>query len=64
MNNIRLRRILSLSVAFAAAVWSVLILNGNVLSSLPPTYRTLFGVIVLLYGIYRMVLGVTMRRQQ
>ncbi len=60
----RIIRTLSFAVAAACALWSVLILTGNVFATLPNPYRTLFGIIVFLYGVYRLVLGITRRREE
>lgn len=55
---------LSIGVAVACGVWGVLILRGHVLPALPALYRTMFGVITLLYGVYRLVLGMSKRAEE
>lgn len=57
----RVRIILGSAVAVACAFWSYLIFTGAVLGTLPTTYRLLFGVVTMLYGIYRLVLGFVRR---
>jgi hypothetical protein len=60
--NISIPKILGYSVAVVCAIFSVLIFSGAVLENIPSTYRMLFGVVVILYGVYRAVLSSTPRK--
>ncbi|HET7152757.1 MAG TPA: hypothetical protein VFJ29_03255 [Candidatus Kapabacteria bacterium] len=62
--SIMVSKVLAYSVALVCVVFSILIFSGAVLGNIPSTYRTLFGVIVILYGIYRIVLSNTVRKRE
>jgi len=62
--NVSIVKILGYSVAVVCLIFSVLIFSGAVLGNVPSTYRMLFGVVVILYGVYRVVLSSVARRRE
>lgn len=55
--NFPFAKILGYAVAAVCVIFSYFIFTGAVLETVPKTYRILFGVVVVLYGMYRAVLS-------
>jgi len=48
---------LGYSVAVVCIIYGILLFTGELLENAPSLYRNLFGVVMILYGIYKAVLS-------